>query len=89
MASHESALKKHRQDEKRRERNRRHTSRLRTQIKKFRQAVASGDEKASKNLLPTTLSLIDRSAKLGVIHANAAARTKSRAVLSINKLAKS
>ncbi len=86
MASHKSALKKYRQDEKRRVCNRQHLSRLRTQIKKFRKAVASGDGKAAKELLPETLSLIDRSAKLGVIHANAAARTKSRATVAVNKL---
>ncbi|MBZ5639143.1 MAG: 30S ribosomal protein S20 [Acidobacteriia bacterium] len=86
MASHKSALKKHRQDEKRRVRNRQHASRLRTQVKKFRKAVASGDEKAARELLPETLSLIDRTAKLGVLHANAAARSKSRATLAVNKL---
>ncbi len=86
MASHKSALKKYRQDEKRRVRNRQHLSRLRTQIKKFRKAVASGDGKAAQELLPETLSLIDHSAKLGVIHENAAARTKSRATVAANKL---
>ncbi len=86
MASHKSALKKYRQDEKRRVRNRQHLSRLRTQIKKFRKAVASGDGKAAREMLPETLSLIDHTAKLGVIHGNAAARTKSRAALADNKL---
>jgi len=86
MASHKSALKKYRQDEKRRVRNRQHVSRLRTQIKKFRKAVSSGDAKAAGEMLPETLSLLDRTAKLGVIHGNAAARTKSRATLAVNKL---
>ncbi len=86
MASHKSAIKKNRQDEERRVRNHRHISRLRTQVKKFRKAVASGDEKASKELLPATLSMIDRTARLGVIHANAAARSKSRAARAANKL---
>ena len=86
MASHKSAVKKNRQDEKRRVRNRQHLSRLRTQIKKFRKAVALGDGKAAKELLPETLSLIDRTAKLGVIHGNAASRTKSRATVAVNKL---
>jgi small subunit ribosomal protein S20 len=86
MASHTSALKKHRQDEKRRVLNRQHASRLRTQVKKFRKAVASGDEKAARELLPETLSLVDRTAKLGILHDNAAARTKSRATRAVNKL---
>jgi small subunit ribosomal protein S20 len=89
MASHKSAIKKHRQDEKRRVRNRQHASRLRTQVKKFRKAVAAGDEKAAKDLLPETLSLIDRTAKLGILHDNAAARSKSRATRAVNKLSSS
>ena len=44
MASHASALKKNRQDEKRRLRNRAHASKLRTQMKKMTQAVSGGDE---------------------------------------------
>ena len=48
--------------------------------------MASGDEKAARELLPETLSLIDRTAKLGVLHPNAAARSKSRATLAVNKL---
>ena len=78
MAAHKSALKKHRQDLKRRDRNRWHRSRLRTAVKKARQAAASGDAEASEGALPATYALVDRSAKHGVIHRNKAARLKSR-----------
>ncbi len=87
MASHESALKKQRQDERRRIRNRQHLSRLRTQVKKIRRALASRDAKEAASLLPATLSLIDHSARVGVIHRNTAARTKSRIVRAVGKLA--
>lgn len=87
MANHASAEKKHRADEQRNLRNRQHLTKLRSQVKKFRQAVASGDAATAKTLLDETLGLVDRSAKHGVIHDNAAARTKSRLVLSLNKLA--
>jgi small subunit ribosomal protein S20 len=47
MASHASALKKNRQDQKRRIRNRAHASRLRTQLKKMSQALQAGDAAAA------------------------------------------
>ncbi len=86
MASHDSALKKHRQDLKRRLRNRQHRSRLRTQIKRIRQMIASGNGDSATNMLPATLSLIDHTAKLGVIHSNAAARAKSRITRAVRGL---
>lgn len=86
MASHESALKKYRQDQKRRLRNRRHRSKLRTQVKKLRKTIESGDPKSSAAILPATLAVVDRSVKHGVLHKNAAARTKSRLARAVNRL---
>ena len=86
MATHKSALKKARQDAIRRERNRAVRSRLRTAIKKLRQRMDDGDAAGAKDLLPGTLSLIDRTARRRVIDAHAAARTKSRLTRSVNKL---
>ena len=60
---------------------------MRTAVKKLRAALAAGDKDAAKELLIPTLALIDRTAKLGAHHDNAAARTKSRLVVSLNKLA--
>jgi small subunit ribosomal protein S20 len=85
MASHESAVKRHRQSLKRRARNRAHRSRLRTEVKKARKVLESGDAEAIRGLIPATLSLLDHSAKLGVIHRNAAARTKSRLARAANR----
>jgi small subunit ribosomal protein S20 len=87
MATHKSAIKRHRQEEKRRMRNRHHRSKLRSQVKRIRKALQDGDTEAARSLLPATLSLFDRSAKLGVIHGNAAARSKSRITRAVNKLA--
>ena len=86
MATHKSAIKRHRQEVKRRDRNRTHRGRLRTQIKKLRKAIEAGQQGPATELLVPTLSLIDRSAKLGVIHDNAAARTKSRLTRAVNRL---
>jgi small subunit ribosomal protein S20 len=78
MANTKSAEKRHRQNLKQRERNRAHRSRLRTAIKRLRAAVSSGDAAAAQEILPQTLSVIDKIAQKGVIHDNAAARYKSR-----------
>ena len=78
MANHKSALKQHRQDVRRRTQNRYNRARMRTAVKHFRSAVAAGDLDTARQLLNPTLSLVDRTAKLGGIHDNAAARTKSR-----------
>lgn len=76
MANHKSALKKARQDIVRRARNRSGRSALRSELKKFRTGIASGEDMTSQ--LNQMASLIDRSAKRGLIHSNAAARLKSR-----------
>lgn len=89
MANHASAIKKNRADEKKRRRNQAHTSRLRTQVKKLRQTIESGDAAAARGMLDDTLGLVDRSAKLGVIHDNTASRTKSRLQRAVGKLAAS
>ena len=88
MASHASALKKNRQDLKRRLRNRAHASRLRTQMKKIQEALTSGDASVAGGLMKETLSLVDRTAKHRVIHRNAASRTKSRLARALNKIQK-
>lgn len=78
MANHASALKRVKQTEKRRLRNRAAVGQMRTVIKKFRALVAEKKAEEAKNLLPSVYSVIDRTHKKGVIHANAAARYKSR-----------
>ena len=88
MASHASALKKNRQDAKRRLRNRAHQSRLRTQLKKIHEALEGGDAKAASGLMTETISLVDRTAKHRVIHKNAASRTKSRLARALGKIQK-
>ena len=89
MASkHASALKQQRQDVKRRARNRKNLSQLKTQVKKLRGAVSAGDGTAAKAALSETVSIIDRAAKKGVIHDNAAARFKSRLTRRVNSLSK-
>ena len=78
MATHQSALKAHRQSVKNRDHNRQFRSRLRNALKSVRTAIDGKDKAAAKTALKETVSLIDRMASKGVIHRNAAARYKSR-----------
>tara|TARA_B100000029_G_scaffold57128_1_gene51737 strand:+ start:2375 stop:2638 length:264 start_codon:yes stop_codon:yes gene_type:complete len=80
-----SAKKSHRQSLKRRARNRGQRSALRTSIRKVREAVASGDLEGAQGLLVSATKRIDQAAAKNLIHANKAARTKSRLAKLINK----
>jgi small subunit ribosomal protein S20 len=78
MANTYSALKRVRQTERRTEYNRQKKTKLRHGIRAMRRAITSKDPKAAGDLLSATFSLIDRSAKSGIIKKNTAARYKSK-----------
>ncbi len=78
VANHKSAVKAHRQNVKARARNRQLRTRMRGALRSVRSAIDSGDAGQAKETLRTTVSLIDKLVGKGVIHANAAARHKSR-----------
>jgi small subunit ribosomal protein S20 len=82
-----SVLKNIRQAAHRTQVNRANRSQLRTQVKRFRRALASGNLAEARQLLPQTVSLLDRSVRKGILHRNAAARTKSRLLRHYQKLA--
>lgn len=88
MPNHKSAEKRMRQNEKRREVNRQNRSRLRTGVKKLRTALSGSDAGQVQELLPETVSLIDKAVQKGVLHKNAAARYKSRLTMRVNQTAK-
>jgi len=77
MANTYSALKRVRQTERRTEYNRKNKSQLRHQIRAIRRLILAKDAKAAAEALPRTFSEIDRSAKLGIVKKNTAARYKS------------
>lgn len=87
MANHKSALKRVRQNEKRKEINRSNRSKLRTSIKKLRTALTGSDKTVSGELLLSSVSLIDKAVNKGIIHRNTAARHKSRLTKHVNALA--
>lgn len=59
-------------------RNQAAKSRMRTFVKKANTALLSGDAEAIKASVSETVSVVDKIAKRGIIHKNAAARRKSR-----------
>ncbi len=85
MPNHKSAEKRMRQNEKRRDVNRSNRGRLRTSIRKLRTALTAGDATTMQELLPATISTIDKAVQKGVLHRNAAARYKSRLTTHVNE----
>lgn len=86
MANIKSAEKQRRQAEKANTRNRADKSSLKSALKKARTSIAGGD--ASKEVLSTGFSAIDRAAKKGIIKDNTADRYKSRLAAAAKRLAK-
>ncbi|MGD1934023.1 MAG: 30S ribosomal protein S20 [Candidatus Phaeomarinobacter sp.] len=78
MANTRSAKKMVRKIERRTEVNRARTSRMRTFIRKVEEAIASGDQTASKDALKAAQSEIMRAASNGILHKNTASRKVSR-----------
>lgn len=59
-------------------RNQSTKSEIKTFVKKTHAAIAAGDAAAVTAVLSKTVSVVDKAAKRGIIHKNAAARRKSR-----------
>ena len=76
MANIASARKRALQNEKRRKHNASRRSLLRTQLKKVRVALDSGDAHAARAAMKDAEPLLDRLARRGLIHKNTAARNK-------------
>ena len=85
MANIRSQIKRNRQNEKRRLRNKAVRSELRTRTKVAVAAAASGAE-TGEAALKAALKRIDKAAAKGVIHKNQAANRKSRLMRKINAL---
>jgi len=84
LANHDSALRQMRRSRKKRAINRANTAQLKTQVKKLRSAMEKGDAAGAKAIANVTFSEVDRAAKKGAIHRNAASRTKSRLARRLN-----
>ena len=84
MAHHKDAIKRIKQNEKRRLRNRHYRSNMRNQIKKVRQAVDAGDHGAASTELNKAVSIIQRLVSKNILHRRNAARRVSRLYKAVN-----
>ena len=85
MANIKSQIKRNKQNEKRHERNKAVKTRLKTAVRKFREAAEAGDAAQAKELAQDASRKLDKAASKGVIHKNQAANRKS----ALNKQAAS
>jgi small subunit ribosomal protein S20 len=83
MANNPGAKKRIRQNAVRRLRNRYRLLSTRTAIKKLRN---THEKAAAEKLLPNTISLIDKCAKVNLFHSNKAGRLKSHLTKMVSKL---
>lgn len=83
MPQHKSAIKRARQNIKRRLHNRNLRSEMRTYIKKVLSAPGKAEAEAS---LKVAVSYLDKMGRKGIVHKNQAANKKSRLVKHVNSL---
>jgi small subunit ribosomal protein S20 len=88
MANIKSQIKRNKQNEVRRVRNKAVRSEIRTRVKNAEQAATEGAE-TSTDALRMAVKRIDKAASKGVIHKNQAANRKSRLMKRLAKLSSS
>lgn len=84
MAHHKSALKRIRQDEKKRVHNKYYAKTTRNAIKALRNAT---DKAEAEKMYPEVVAMIDKLAKKNIIHKNKAANLKSKMAKKLASLA--
>ena len=86
MANHKSALKRIRQNEKRRLHNRHFRNRSRSLVKKARESLSSGELQEAIENTRVAVRDLDKAASRGIIHPRNAARRKSRLMKQLAEL---
>ena len=86
MANIKSQIKRNKQNEKAHQRNRAVKSELRTHVRKFREAVESGNVEAATSALQVASRKLDKAVSKGVIHKNQAANRKSAIAKKLSEL---
>jgi small subunit ribosomal protein S20 len=86
LAIHLSAIKRARQNEKRRLRNLHIKTTVKSSVKKVRAAVEKKDAEEAQKALLMTIPLIQKSRSKGVFHKNTTARKISRLTREVNAL---
>ncbi len=88
MANIKSQIKRNRQNEKRRLRNRVYRGAARKAIKRARLAMAQGDLEAAREAVKIAVKRLDKAAEKGILHKNNVARRKSRLMKRLAALEK-
>jgi small subunit ribosomal protein S20 len=86
LATHLSAIKRTRQNEKRRLQNLQIKSTVRSSVKKVRIAIAKKDVEGARKALSMAIPLIQKANSKGVFHKNTTSRKISRLTREINAL---
>jgi small subunit ribosomal protein S20 len=86
MATHKSAIKRHRQNLKRRIRNITIKSAIKTAIKQVKDNIASGNAEKAKASLANTVKVLDKAVSKGALHRNNASRKVSRLIVAVNSI---
>ncbi|MEN9736483.1 MAG: hypothetical protein RL129_1194 [Actinomycetota bacterium] len=89
MANIKSQVKRIRTNEKAEARNKSARSAIKTAVRRFRDAVAAGDQKAINTELVAANKKLDEAVSSGVLHRNNAANKKSSLAKAANKASKS
>ena len=84
MARHLSALKRARQNKKRRARNQSRKTRVKSVVREVRQALVQGQGEEAQAALTRAVPVIARAAGKGTLHWRAAARKTSRLTRQVN-----
>jgi small subunit ribosomal protein S20 len=87
LANIKSAIKRNKQNEKRRVRNRVFRGRARSFVYKARTAVESGNAEEGRTAVFTAIQALDKAVQQGIVHKNNAARRKSRLMKRLATLA--
>lgn len=88
MANIKSQIKRNKQNEKRRLRNRHFVGGARTFVKKARLAIEDGDVMVARATTQQAIQALDKAAEKGVLHKNNVARRKSRLMKHLAALEK-
>jgi len=88
LANTKSAIKRIKQNEKRRTRNRVYRGRARTYVKRARLAIEDGDVDTARTATLEAISALDKAAQKGVLHDNNASRRKGRLMKQLAALEK-
>jgi small subunit ribosomal protein S20 len=88
LANIKSQIKRNKQNEKRRLRNRVYRGSARVAVRAARSTMESGSAAESKEAVLAAISALDRAAERGVIHKNNAARRKGRLMRRLAALEK-